>query len=83
MSFEFAYRIRTDRAPASLMDLDVVMLTADVTADDGATIEAGTEGTIVSIFRDGEAFVVEFDTPTGSLATVTGDTLTLIERHAS
>ena len=80
MSFEFAYRFRSDAPPSDLRDLDVVVLTADATSDDGAVFKAGSEGTIVSVFRDGEAYVVEFEEPVGALATVLPGALKLIAR---
>lgn len=80
MSLEFAYRFREDAAPSILHDLDVVAVLAQVPGDDGETIEAGTEGTIVSVVASGAAYVVEFDAPAGALATLPGDVLRLIGR---
>lgn len=82
MSFEFAYRIRQDAPRSGLQDLDRVALTAAVTSDDGDEVPAGAEGTIVSVFNAGEAYVVEFTTPVATLATVEPQGLRLIERAA-
>jgi hypothetical protein len=56
-------------------DLDSVLVTIPVTTDDGDLIPAGTEGTIVGIWRDGAAYEVEFAQPPGALATVASDDL--------
>ncbi|MBB2963557.1 hypothetical protein [Methylobacterium sp. R2-1] len=45
------------------------MLTSDVTSDDGDTVAARSEGTIVGAWRDGAAYEVEFTTPVAGLAT--------------
>ncbi|WP_338101717.1 hypothetical protein [Methylorubrum populi] len=37
---------------------------------DGDTVAAGTEGTVVAVWRGGEAYEVEFPEPMGALATV-------------
>jgi len=75
-----AYQFRQDDARSDLKDLDRVALTAAVVSDDGDALPPGTEGTIVSVYRDGEAYVVEFPTPLGALATVRPDDLKLINR---
>lgn len=82
MSFEFAYRFRQDEPKSTFRDLDRVALTAAVISDDGDALQVGVEGTIVSVYRDGEAYVVEFPTPLGALATVEPQRLRLIERAA-
>ncbi|WP_245524351.1 hypothetical protein [Methylobacterium nonmethylotrophicum] len=53
-------------------------MTIPVTTGDGDAIPAGTEGTIVGIWRDGAACEVEFAQPPGALATVAADGLTLV-----
>lgn len=58
--------------------MDRVALTAPVVSDEGDALPPGTERTIVSVYRDGEAYVVEFPTPLGALATVRPDSLHLI-----
>lgn len=70
MSVEFAYRFREEAPQLGLRDLDSVVLTAGVVSDDGDTIPAGTEGTIVSVHDHGVTYVVEFAEPPGALATV-------------
>lgn len=59
------------------------MLTGDVTTDDGDMMLEGSEGVVLSVFRGGVADVVEFPEPVGSLATVQGASLRLIERAAA
>ncbi|MCJ2091326.1 DUF4926 domain-containing protein [Methylobacterium sp. J-072] len=44
------------------------------------TVPAGTTGTVVAIYADGEAFEVEFTEPVDTLATVEADTVCLVER---
>ncbi len=80
MSVEFAYRFRPDTPASNLRDLDIVALTAAVTSDDGDEIPIGAEGTIVSIHNCGEAYVVEFAEPPGTLANVFAGQIRLVER---
>jgi hypothetical protein len=65
-----AYQFRQDEPRLDLRELDWVALTA---APRSATTVTrfcpGAEGTIASVYRDGEAYVVEFPTPLGALAT--------------
>lgn len=70
MSLEFAYQFRQATPRSGFKDLDDVVLTAAVMSDDGDTIPAGSEGTIVSVHGAGDSFVVEFAEPAGALATV-------------
>jgi hypothetical protein len=74
-----AYQFRQDDSRSDLRDLDRAALTAAVVSDDGDALPPGTEGTIVSVYRDGEAYVVEFPMPLGALATVRPDDLKLIQ----
>ncbi|KQO94855.1 DUF4926 domain-containing protein [Methylorubrum extorquens] len=62
--------LRRQAPRSAFKDLDRVVLTADVTTDDGDTVAAGAEGTIVGVWRDGAAYEVEFTTPIAGLATV-------------
>ena len=78
-----AYPFRQDNPRSDLRDLDRVALTAAVVSDDGDALPPGMEGTIVSVYRDGEAYVVEFPTPLGALATVRPDSLHLINSGVS
>lgn len=80
MSFEFAYRFKQDAPPSDLRDLDRVALLTAAISDDGDDLAVGAEGTIVSIFNDGEAYVVEFSAPEGAIATVLPNDLRLVER---
>ena len=64
-----AYQFRQDEPRLDLRELDRVALTAAAVSDDGDALLPGAEGTIVSVYRDGEAYVVEFPTPLGALAT--------------
>lgn len=79
MSVEFAYRFREDVPRSSLRDLDDVVLTVAVESDDGLRIPAGAEGTIVSVYNDGEAYIVEFAEPEGTLASVAPDEIRRVE----
>lgn len=80
MSVEALYLLRKTEPRPGLRDLDGVILTADVLTDDGGTVPAGTEGTIVGVYGEGIAFVVEFAEPAGALANVAADGLRLVER---
>ncbi|MCJ2052559.1 DUF4926 domain-containing protein [Methylobacterium sp. J-070] len=80
MRLEFAYQFRQVEPRADLQDLDRVALTAAAISDDGDVLAAGTEGTIISVYRGGEAYVVEFPTPVGALATVRPKDIRLVER---
>ncbi|WP_019906041.1 hypothetical protein [Methylobacterium sp. 77] len=82
MSVEVLYLLRKDDPGGTLRDLDEVTLLAEAMTDDGATVPAGTAGTIVGIWRDGEAFEVEFALPEGALATVRAEALTRTRRSA-
>lgn len=70
MSVEFAYRFQEESPRSGLRDFDDVVLLVAAISDDGVSIPAGTEGTIVSVQNAGETYVVEFAAPSGSLATV-------------
>ncbi|MCJ2050986.1 DUF4926 domain-containing protein [Methylobacterium sp. J-070] len=76
MSFDTLYQSRAPvTPPQALAELGVVVLLRDVVTDDGVPIPAGTEGTIVGIWADGEAYEVEFDEPVAGNATVRADAL--------
>lgn len=45
-------------------------LTVAAVSDDGDVRAPGTEGTIVSVYRGGEAYLVEFPTPVSAPKTV-------------
>ncbi|MCJ2042923.1 DUF4926 domain-containing protein [Methylobacterium sp. J-059] len=81
MSFEPFYMLRdsSHRAEA-LQDLDGVVLTVEAKSLDGDTIPAGSEGTIVGIWREGAAYEVEFAEPEGALCKVRPEQLQLIRR---
>lgn len=78
MSVETLYQL-TKNAGA-IRELDDVRVRIDVVTDDGDTILAGTEGTVVGIWRDGEAYEVEFAEPMGALSTIAHADLTRIGR---
>ncbi|MCJ2121230.1 DUF4926 domain-containing protein [Methylobacterium sp. J-077] len=61
-------------------ELDRVRILRAVSGDDGVTVPAGSTGTVVAIYADGEAFEVEFTDPVDTLATVEADTVCLVER---
>ena len=79
MSVEFAYRFREDVPRSSLRELEDVVLTVAVEGDDRLTIPAGAEGTIVSVYNGGEAYLVEFAEPEGTLASVARDEIRRVE----
>ena len=82
MTADALYIVRRNELGLDLRDLDRVVLTAAATTDDGLAMVAGTEGTIVGIWRDGEAYEVEFAQPSGALATVEARDLRLVKRTA-
>ncbi|MDP4022732.1 DUF4926 domain-containing protein [Methylobacterium sp. NEAU 140] len=82
MTVDFSYQLRTDEPGALLRDLDDVVLLAPVVTDDGDTMPAGTEGTIVGVWNGGDAFCIEFAVPEGALAVVRPADLRRIGRHA-
>ena len=82
MSVEVLYLLRKDEPGTGLRELDDVRVLVDVETDDGDTIAAGTEGTIVAVVREGEVFIVEFLEPAGALADVEGQNLKRVGRHA-
>jgi hypothetical protein len=79
MTLEFAYRFRQDAPRSDLQDLDRVALMSAATSDDGDVLPPGSEGTIVSVYRGGEAYVIEFPTPVGALATLRPEDIKLVE----
>ena len=76
MSVETYYLMRRDEArPAPFADLSVVEILRDVDTDEGATVPAGSHGTIVATWNNGEAYEIEFARPVVGIATVTGSAL--------
>lgn len=65
---------------AAFRDLDRVRVLADVEADEGVQVPAGSIGTVVAIWARGLAFEVEFTRPVDALATIKSDLLELVER---
>lgn len=80
MTLKFAYRFREEAPRSGFRDLDVVVLTAPVVSDDGVSIPAGTEGTIVSVDDPTETYTVEFAESDGTLATVRPHEMSLVGR---
>lgn len=80
MSVDAHYIVRRSELRSDLRDLDRVALITAAVTDDGVTMEAGSEGTIVGVWRDGEAYEVEFAEPTGALATVEATDLRLVKQ---
>ncbi|MDR7035660.1 hypothetical protein J2X36_000395 [Methylobacterium sp. BE186] len=70
MSVEVLYRLKRDGPDATLRDLDDVRLVTDAVTDDGGTIPAGAEGTVVHVAPGGATVMVEFAQPEGALVTV-------------
>lgn len=58
-----------------LRELSRVELTVAVVGDDGATVPAGSVGTVVAVWAHGAAYEVEFVRPVQELATVRADGL--------
>ena len=79
MTVEALYIVRRSEPRSEVRDLDRVA-TAAVVTDDGVTMDAGTEGTVVGIWREGEAYEVEFAEPMGALATVEATGLRPVKR---
>ncbi|KNY20910.1 hypothetical protein [Methylobacterium sp. ARG-1] len=76
MSFDTLYQSRDPVTPRpAFAELSVIAVLRDVQADDGVTVPAGTEGTIVGIWAGGEAHEVEFDEPVVGNATVRAEAL--------
>jgi hypothetical protein len=76
MPFDTLYQSRAPVAnPQVFAELSVVAVLRDVLTDDGAIVPAGTEGTVVGVWGEGEAYEVEFDEPVVGNATVRADAL--------
>ena len=76
MSYDTLYQSRAPLTqPQGFAELSVVALLSDVVTDDGVTVPAGTEATIVGVWGDGKAYEVEFDEPVVGNATVRADAL--------
>ncbi|SFL44913.1 hypothetical protein [Methylobacterium pseudosasicola] len=82
MLVEFSDLLRKEDPGAALRDLDDVVVPVPAVTDDGDTIAAGCEGTIVGGWKGGEAFFVEFPEPAGAVAPVRPSNLRRIGRHA-
>ncbi len=80
MTADTVYLMRRSEPQSRFQDLDDVRINVAVVTDDGDRIEAGSEGTVVGIWRDGAAYEVEFAQPPGALATIEADDLTLVAR---
>lgn len=72
---EMFYVRRRAKAPPIHAELSMVMLLTEAPTDAGVTMPAGSTGTVVGIWKDGEAYEVEFREPTGALATVKAEHL--------
>ena len=59
-----------DEPATDFRDLDAVEMIRSATSDDGDVIPAGSQGTVVSVIRDGFAYGVEFAEPYGAVATL-------------
>ena len=66
----------------ALCELDRVRVLADVEADEGVMVPAGSIGTVVAIWAGGAAYEVEFTRPVDALATIRLELLELVERAA-
>lgn len=65
------------RAEGPIPELSVVALLADATTLEGDVVPAGSEGTVVATWAEGEAYEVEFTSPVG-VATVKAEDLRLL-----
>lgn len=83
MSVEVLYLLRRDEPGVTLRELDDVALLIDAVTDQGDTIAAGTDGTVVAVWGDGANFEVEFAEPEGSLATVPASGLKRLGRQTA
>lgn len=76
-------RLRPRQAErAAFQDLDRVRVLTDFEADEGVMVPAGSIGTVVAIWAQGQAFEVEFTQPVDALATIEPGLLELVERAA-
>ncbi len=62
------------QAKRSIAELSVVRLSKSVETEDG-TVPAGSSGTVVHAYDDGQAFVIEFYQPFHAVATVEADAI--------
>lgn len=56
--------------PSAIRELDTARLLVPVTDDDGREVPAGSVGTVVGAWNQGEAYEVAFATPFEASATV-------------
>lgn len=76
MSVETYYLLRREApAPEPMPELSVVETLREVETDDGETVPAGSRGTVVATYEDGQAYEVEFARPVVGLATVLASAL--------
>ncbi len=66
--------------PPAFRELDRVRTLEVVSGEDGETVPAGSEGTVVAVWNGGEAFDVEFVRPVETLAAIVPKALQLVER---
>lgn len=64
--------VLTPDAPSAIRELDMARLLVPDTDDDGHEVPAGSVGTVVGVWNQGEAYEVEFVVPFQALATVEG-----------
>lgn len=83
MNVQTVFLLRRDEPRSDLIDLDRVVLIADAVTDGGDSVAAGTEGTVVGVWRDGAAYEVEFAEPEGALATIEAGQLLRVARQPS
>ncbi|WP_298957926.1 DUF4926 domain-containing protein [uncultured Methylobacterium sp.] len=78
------FRIAEGARRLPLDELDVVAVGPGVVdEDEGRGIPAGSVGTIVAVYGEGEAFCVEFEEPFHALATVGRDQIVRVEAASS
>ena len=62
----------TPEAPGTFAELDEVRLLSAARTKYGLLLPAGSEGTVLSVYGEGEAYIVEFDE---GLATIKAEAL--------
>lgn len=80
MTIDPVFYLQASAADAPIPEFSVVALGAALALGDARILPAGSEGTVVGLWGDGEGYVVEFDTPFHTIATVEGGSLREVAR---
>ncbi|TGD97356.1 DUF4926 domain-containing protein [Methylobacterium nonmethylotrophicum] len=70
MSHRSTTFVLTPDTPLAIRELDAARLLVPVPDDEGREVPAGSVGTVVGVWNQGEAYEVEFVTPFAALAIV-------------